>query len=76
MNDLPHPISPIHYNEIRFQDPSISDQDEESEETFDTFSDPDPDDSHLVDNNDSEFDGNDYDEDADPENDDTFSEFL
>ena len=76
MNDLPVPISSTHYKEISTQDLSTSDQEEESEENFDTYSDPDPEDAHFVHNIDSEFDDDVNDEDADPENDNDYSEFL
>ena len=67
VNLLPLPVPPSKYDEI--QDPSVPEEDEDSEENFATYDDPDPDDADLGDNNETALDDDDG-EDVDPDIDD------
>ena len=75
LNDLPLPIPPTLYNEICIKEPSISDEDEDSEENYDTYDDPDPEDADLGDNIETELDDDDN-EDADPQIDDDYLDSI
>ena len=73
VNLLPSPLSPTLYDEIYIQEPSLSD-DEDSEQNFETYDDPDHEDVDIEESNHSEFEDDDYDEDL--ENNENYSEFL